>query len=143
MPNTLPARDRSFISTLSTDLHLSISWDEYDDKDQNLVTLRLPGSMEDQVPDLPNGDDANGDEDDEGQWEDVSEEEDEESRLAVDRVLKKYEKAPVMDEEEGGGFDARHEKSIKDKMDEWKRGYYKVGNGTSHWCSFLVPTFVE
>ncbi|KAF7331974.1 5'-3' exoribonuclease 1 [Mycena kentingensis (nom. inval.)] len=31
-------------------------------------------------------------------------------------------KAPVADDDEDGGFDAR---SLKDKMDEWKRGYYK------------------
>ncbi|KIJ09179.1 hypothetical protein PAXINDRAFT_48683, partial [Paxillus involutus ATCC 200175] len=104
MPNTFPARDRNFISTLSTDLHLCVTWDEYDEEDQNLVTLRLSGSMEDRVP--PNGDD-------------------EESRLAVDRVLKEYEKVPTVDDDEGGGFDARHEKSINDKMDEWKRTYYK------------------
>ena len=58
------------------------------------------------------------------EWED--EEEDEESRAAVDRVLNKYEKAPVMDEDKDGDFDARYEWSIKEKMDEWKRGYYKV-----------------
>ncbi|KIJ09039.1 hypothetical protein PAXINDRAFT_139011 [Paxillus involutus ATCC 200175] len=68
MPNTFPARDHNFISTLSIELHLCVTWDEYDEEDQNLVTLRLSGSMEDRVPDPPNGDD-------------------EESRLAVDRVL--------------------------------------------------------
>ena len=124
MPNTFPARDRSFISNLSTDLHLCVTWDEYDKEDQNLVIWRLPGSMEEPIPE-PEPED-NGGEDDE-QWEDVSDEDDEESRLAIDRVLNKYEKAPVKDDDEGGGFDARYEKSINDKMVEWKRDYYKVG----------------
>jgi 5'-3' exoribonuclease 1 len=123
MPNTFPSRDRSFISTLSTDLHLSVAWDEYDEEDQNLVTWRLPGSMEEPIPEP--GSEPNEGEDDE-QWEDVSDEDDEESQLAVDRVLKKYEKAPVKDDDEGGGFDARHEISVNHKMDEWKSVYYKV-----------------
>ena len=62
-------------------------------------------------------------------WEDVDEDnegEDEESKAAVDRVLKKYDKAQVMDDDEGGGFDARYDRSMKEKMDGWKRGYYKV-----------------
>jgi 5'-3' exoribonuclease 1 len=41
----------------------------------------------------------------------------------VDRVLKKYGKAQVTGDDEGGGFDARYERSVKKKMDEWKRGY--------------------
>lgn len=134
MPNTFPARDRSFISTLSADLHLSITWDEYDEEDQNLVTWRLPGSIEEPIPEP--GSEPNEAEDDE-QWEDVSDEDEEESQLAVDRVLQKYEKAPVKNDDEGGGFDARHEKSVSDKMDEWKRTYYKVRCKTR---SLVVPT---
>ena len=33
MPNTFPARERQFISNLAIDLHLDVSWDEYDDED--------------------------------------------------------------------------------------------------------------
>lgn len=46
--------------------------------------------------------------------------------MAVDRVLKKYEKAPVMDKDAEGTFDERHAQAVKEKMDEWKRGYYQV-----------------
>ena len=65
------------------------------------------------------------DEEDDGDdaWED---EDDEESRAAVDRVLAKYEKAKVADNDQPGDFDARYEQSMIDKMDEWKRNYYKV-----------------
>ena len=140
MPNTFPSRGRNFISTLSTDLHLSVTWDEYDEEDQNLVTLRLPESMEEPVPEPAS--ELDGGEDGE-QWEDVEDEDDEESRLAVDRVLKKYEQAPVKDDNEGGGFDARHEKSVNDKMDEWKRGYYKVGCKVALVDCLSSPPFCE
>ena len=113
MPNTFPVRDRKFIASLAGDLHLEVTWDEYDTQDQNLVTLRLPGVLTLPVPE----DDGEGEE-----WEDV----DEEGDKAVDRVLRKYQQAPVTDDDEGGGVDERHEKVVQEKMDDWKRGYYKV-----------------
>ncbi|KAI0091131.1 exonuclease II [Irpex rosettiformis] len=121
MPNSFPAADRKFINDLADSLHLSITWDEYDDDDQNLVTWRFPGELDEPVPE--NGENGKaGDEDNDEEWED---EDDEESRVAVDRVLAKYEKAKVAEEDNEGDFDARYEQSIKEKMDEWKRGYYK------------------
>ncbi|KAI0833606.1 exonuclease II [Trametes gibbosa] len=121
MPNDFPARDRQFINRLADDLHLSVTWDEYDEDDQNLVTWRSPGQLEEPLPE--NGKPAVEGEGDDDEWED--EEEDEESRAAVDRVLNKYEKAKVADDDKEGDFDARYEWSIKEKMDEWKRGYYQ------------------
>ena len=125
MLNTFPARDRDFISTLSTDLHLCVTWDEYDEEDQNLVIWRLPSSMEEPIPEPDS--EASGCEDDE-EWEGVSD--DKRSRWVADGILSKYEKAPVKDDDGGGGFDARYEKSVNDKMVEWKREYYKVGCAT-------------
>ena len=124
MPNTFPARDRKFIGTLADELHLSISWDEYDEDDQNLLTWRLPQVLSEPLP-TSDVEQVNGNASSEDEWKDVDEEDDE-SRVAVDRVLKKFDKAPVMDDSEGGGFDARYEQSIDNKMAEWKRGYYKV-----------------
>ena len=61
------------------------------------------------------------------EWEDeASGGDDDEANAAVDRVLKKYEKAPILDLDAQGSFDERHERSVKEKMDEWKRGYYRV-----------------
>ncbi|KAI6039713.1 exonuclease II [Pisolithus marmoratus] len=131
MPNTLPARDRKFISKLGEDLHLSVSWDEYDDEDQNLVTLRLPDTLREPTPDVDGGEADVEDKEDEGEWEDVPDEEDEEALLAVDRVLNKYEKAKVVDDDEVGSFDDRYEASIHEKMTEWKRNYYKDKFGIS------------
>ena len=122
MVNDFPARDRQFITQLAQDLHLSIAWDEYDEEDRNLVTWRFPGELEEPLPDDQNGktEQTEGEDD---EWED---EDDEEARAAVDRVLNKYAKAKVMDDDKDGDFDARYEMSLKEKMDEWKRGYYKV-----------------
>jgi 5'-3' exoribonuclease 1 len=126
LPNMFPSRDRMFIANLSEDLHLDVTWDEYDEQDQNLVTWRCPRVLGDDDDGEQLVEDA-GDEDTE--WEDAEDAEDDaEARAAVDRVLRKYEKAPVTDPDAEGSFDERHEKSIKDKMDEWKRGYYRVRN---------------
>ena len=127
MQNTFSARERVFIGTLAEDLHLSVTWDEFDEDDQNIVTWRFPGTLGQQSPE-PGTHKTNGDTEEE--WEDVDddeeEEDDEESKAAVDRVLNKYEKAQVMKDDEGGGFDERYDRSMQEKMDEWKRGYYKV-----------------
>jgi hypothetical protein len=50
MPNTFPARERKFISTLAEDLHLLVTWDEYDEDDQNIVTWQFPGALEQPLP---------------------------------------------------------------------------------------------
>ncbi|KAG6849592.1 hypothetical protein H0H93_007114 [Arthromyces matolae] len=80
---------------------------------------KIPEFVATNGTDTPNG----KSEGEEADWEDV--EEDEESRAAVDRVLKKYEKAHVAQDDEDGDFDARHERSVMEKMDEWKRSYYQ------------------
>ncbi|KAJ7472590.1 exonuclease II [Mycena latifolia] len=130
MRNDFPARERKFIISLAEDLHLGLRWDEFDEEDRNLVTWRFPGALLEEGG--MDGGKQNGHqgEGDEGEWEDVDndegdDEDDAEGRAAVERVLRKYEKAHVADDDEGGGFDARHERSIHEKMDEWKRGYYK------------------
>ena len=122
LPNDFPARDRQFINTLSADLHLGVQWDEYDEQDTNLVTWRFPSvlnSADDKASDEEAGGNVQEPEDDDS-------EDDAEAREAVDRVLKKYDKAPVMDKDAEGTFDERQTRALKEKMDEWKRGYYEV-----------------
>ncbi len=106
MPNTFSAGDRKFINDLGNDLHLELAWDEYDEQDQNLVTLRFPGALEEPLP--VNGNEERDEDGADDEWED----EDEEGREAVDRVLKKYEKAKVMNDAVDRDFDARYERSI-------------------------------
>ena len=102
MPNNFPARDRTFISKLADDLHLYVTWDEYDEEDetQNIVTWRFPGELEEPLPEGNGSGSSSGngsgtpEEEDENDdaWED---EDDEESKAAVDRVLGKYERAKI------------------------------------------------
>ncbi|KAH6913536.1 exonuclease II [Coprinopsis sp. MPI-PUGE-AT-0042] len=115
--NDFPARERVFINQLSDDLHLSVRWDEFDAEDNNVVTWRFPGALE-MAHDEGGAGTAEDDE-----WEDMEGEE--ESHIAVDRVLNKYQKAPVEDPDAEGDFDTRHERSVREKMDEWKRSYYR------------------
>ncbi|KAF6755356.1 exonuclease II [Ephemerocybe angulata] len=136
--NDFPARERAFITKLAQDLHLTLGWDEYDEDDVNLLTLRFPRAAEAEEvalgdePPKQEGESAaeeeNGKAGEDGEWEDVNDDEDdedEESWAAIARILKKYAKAPVEDPDAEGTFDERHERSIKEKMDEWKRSYYR------------------
>ena len=95
----------------------------YNNDDENIVTFALPRSQEE-----PEADAVDGEEGNEDDW--VSEEEDEEARKAVDRVLDKYEKAKVV-EHADKDFDQRYELALKEKMDEWKRSYYTVRRTSS------------
>ena len=121
--NDFPVKDREFINRLATDLHLELAWDDYNDDDENIVTFALPRSQEESEADAVDGEEGNEDD-----W--VSEEEDEEARKAVDRVLDKYEKAKV-EEHADKNFDERYELALKEKMDEWKRSYYTVRRTSS------------
>ncbi|KAL1753974.1 exonuclease II [Schizophyllum commune] len=150
MKNDFSARERKFIADLAAELHLCLTWDEYDMMDEeveggvNVVVWRFPGALEEPLPEPTPEETAEGEKDDaaDGANGDAKEDatapsetpppasddddlDDEESRAAVDRVLKKYAKAPVHDEDEGGGFDARHDRAMEEKMDEWKRNYYR------------------
>ena len=111
MPNIFSASEREFLTNLAQDLHLTLSWDEYDDDDQNLVVLRFPGVLESPL------DDENSESDSQDEAE---------ATTAVDRVLRKYDKAKVLTENVEANFDSREELRLKQKMDEWKRTYYWV-----------------
>lgn len=129
LPNVFPARDRVFIAKLSEDLHLSVTWDEYDEQDQNLVTWRFPRTLSERY--IGENGVVEDEGDDDSAWEDA--EDDVEAKVAVDRVLKKYEKASITDPDAGDTFEERYERSIQEKMNEWKRDYYRVSHVL--WCS--------
>lgn len=125
MPNTFASRDRKFITKLAGDLHLSLAWDEYDQQDQNIVTFRFPSAMLDSEVEEDDGNEEDG------EWEDEVEGADAEAESAVDRVLAKYSKMKVTEDEEDD-FDVRYEKKVTEKMDTWKREYYRVSWYTCH-----------
>jgi 5'-3' exoribonuclease 1 len=122
MPNMFSAGERAFLTNLTQDLHLTPSWDEYDHEDQNLVVLRFPGALESPLDD----EDSESDSQDEA-----------EATTAVDRVLRKYDKAKMLMENVEDNFDSREEIRLKQKMDEWKRKYYGVWH---HSHSLEVPS---
>lgn len=101
LPPTLPARDRKFVQQLATDLNLQWSTEE-DEQGNRFIQLEFPPSRVSEE----------------------SDEEDEESQLAITRVLKRYENAKV---EELSNEEAQQEMKIKydQKFHEWKDSYYK------------------
>ena len=111
MPNMFSARERAFLTSLAQDLHLALSWDEYDDEDQNLVVLRFPGALEAPLDDEDSESDSQGEA---------------EATTAVDRVLRKYDKAKMLMENVDDNFDSREDARLEQKMDEWKQAYYRV-----------------
>ncbi|KAG8953065.1 hypothetical protein FRC04_003012 [Tulasnella sp. 424] len=100
--NDFPARDRMFLVKLAADLHLTLTWDEYDEEDRNLATL---------YPPEPDADEE-------------EESEDEEAIAAVDRVLRKYERAGLIDRHDTEAFNAREQGRLQERMTAWKEDYY-------------------
>lgn len=117
-PNDLGAGDKRFITTLAAELNLTLAWDEFDE-DQNVVSLYFPPRRP-PAPVLGSGDD-------EGESEDSSEDDEaiQESNAAIDRVLNRYMNAGAVEDGEEE-FEKREVARLKEKMDEWKREYYKV-----------------
>ena len=71
--NTLPACNRAFLTTLCSDLGLSLSWDSYDNNDNNMIIVSHPYH-------------SFGRQDTEEDWEDKSSEEDKEGTEAFQRL---------------------------------------------------------
>ncbi|KIV92728.1 hypothetical protein PV10_03999 [Exophiala mesophila] len=108
LPSTLPARDRAFVQQLATDLNLQ--WSTQEDSEGNrFIQLNFPTVDGEQ------------------------ESEDEESQLAITRVLKRYDNAKVEE-----ATDEQAQEDLKKKYDEkfiqWKDKYYqeKFGWGTEN-----------
>ncbi|KAI9760654.1 MAG: hypothetical protein M4579_001518 [Chaenotheca gracillima] len=101
LPSSLPARDRKFVEELADSLRLQWKTVANDQGDRHLQ-LQLPAKIDD------------GDEE---------EEHDEESQVALLRVMKQYDKAQVIDVSAG---EAQEEMDAKyqAKFVEWKNDYY-------------------
>lgn len=102
-PPTLPARDRSFVEKLADDLRLPWTTTENENGDR-FMRLEFPPSP-----------DEESDEDDE---------QDEEATLAIQRIIRKYEKAKVQDVTAEEAQQAA-EKKYDAKFQEWKDNYYR------------------
>jgi 5'-3' exoribonuclease 1 len=134
-PNDLGTRDRRFLQELADDLHIHLTWDEQDDYGQNLIvaTFNMEGVSEDESEES-GGEEADGDWSDE-QTEAVKEED--ESAVAIKRVLAKYEKAKVVDNVEDN-WEESYEEKLKAKMEDWKKTYYKVSSSLPNGGSKLT-----
>ncbi|KAK7006346.1 exoribonuclease 1 [Favolaschia claudopus] len=136
MPNTFSAAERSFVHTLAGELNLVLRWDEFADDEEgggSLVTWRMPGAVDD--------------EDEEEEAKKASDDDMEmEALAAIERVLRKYEKASILEDDEES-FDMREEGRRRERVDEWKRGYYSSKLGISYddpdAMSALVYRYVE
>jgi hypothetical protein len=107
LPAKYPARDRRFLATLADDLRLSCSFDEFNPTtEEPLIVLRF-------------GDDVALDSDDEA-------DDGAEARVAVDRVLAKYDKAPTMEDVTESDIEDEYARKLKEGHDQWKREYYHV-----------------
>lgn len=101
---TLPARDRTFVEQLADALRLPWSTIENESGDR-FMRLQLP---------QPEKDDDDEDSDDD----------DEEATLAVQRIIRKYEKAKVQEMTSEEAQQAA-EKKYEEKFQEWKDNYYR------------------
>jgi len=75
------------------------------------VTWQFPGALEQPLLEAEEVQKTNCHVEGEREREDVHDDDEgegEESKAAVDLVLKKYKNAEAMDDDEGGGFDARY-----------------------------------
>ncbi|KAG9245415.1 XRN 5'-3' exonuclease N-terminus-domain-containing protein [Calycina marina] len=101
LPVDLAAADRKFVQDLADSLHLE--WRTVEDEEgRRNIHLSFPAKLIDEE----------------------GEEEDEESQIAVNRVVKQYDKAPVIDQTQE---QAREEmdRIYEVKFREWKDNYYK------------------
>ncbi|KAL8286442.1 hypothetical protein RQP46_004459 [Phenoliferia psychrophenolica] len=109
IPNTLPARDKRFVSDLANELRLNVTYDEYNAAGTNIVVL----SFDETMLNLARED------------QDESEGESNEAQDAILRVVKKYETAETAKEFDEKDWENEHTKQIEDKMTAWKRDYYR------------------
>ncbi|KAF9781094.1 exonuclease II [Thelephora terrestris] len=131
-PNTFGAGERAFITKLADDLHLELSWDEYDEEDQNLAVLLFPGAFE------PPSDEKVSESGSQGGVD---------TTAAVDCALRKYDEAKILMETPDDSFDSREGDKLKKKMDDWKRAYYakklRISYDDSDEMQQLVFCYIE
>ncbi|KAJ9125140.1 hypothetical protein QFC22_000094 [Naganishia vaughanmartiniae] len=119
--NRYNARDRRFIQELADALNLDLAWDEVDDAGQNLIVIR-PGKPTPSKPPSDEGD-VMSDEDLSDEAAASDSDDDVESQEAIQRVINKYEKAKVVEIQ--GDPDEHRDVTLRNKMEEWKQGYYQ------------------
>lgn len=117
--NNFSARERRFVQELADSLRLNLTWDEVDAYGQSLAVLsfNMEGVSED-------GDAVEEEGEGEEEWESDGETNNE-GDVAIQRVFEKYNKAKVV-ENTVDDFEEDYEATLKGKMSDWKKEYYKV-----------------
>lgn len=94
-------------------MNLVITYDEFDAEGINLVVLLFDAEL------LNLANEISSDEDEaepaSGEW-----------KSAIERVLKKYEKAEVAKDFDENEWEDEHAKQLQEKMNTWKKEYYRV-----------------
>lgn len=124
--NDLSARDRRFVQDLADSLRLRLTWDQVDDYGQPLAVFSfdMEGVSEDGDAESENEAEVVEANDNDEEWKSES---DDEGKIALRRVFEKYSKAKVVDNTVED-FENSYEETLKEKMNEWKRTYYKVSS---------------
>ena len=124
--NAFSARDQRFLQELADSLRLHTTWDEVDGYGQPLVVLTfdMEGVSEDGTTSEEDKEKRAGEEEEEDDWQ--SDQEADEGDLAIQRVFAKYDKAKVV-ENTVEDFEQNYEETMRVKLEESKRTYYKVG----------------
>ncbi|GAA5924119.1 hypothetical protein JCM10213_004497 [Rhodosporidiobolus nylandii] len=163
IPNTFAARDRRFLADLADKLRLFVTYDEFNDQGENLITVKFDDALLALAKEEAEEDGANGqgvsEEEEEGDSSSEAEEigivhlslngkvqhpprragapsakkqagggakaDEPEWMSAIRRVLGKYEKAEVVRELSAEEAEEEQEREIQEKMEVWKRDYYK------------------
>ncbi|KAJ3296851.1 hypothetical protein HK104_001092 [Borealophlyctis nickersoniae] len=120
----MPARDRKFIIRAANDLGLSHTIDSLGEgkgEHQHHIII---------------------------EWDEDDDEEDEESNEARQRVLRRYDGAPIIDEEEvAANLEAEEKRKLDEEFANWKREYYKekleIDIDNEQQMGQLVFTYVE
>lgn len=119
IPATLPARDRRFLADISDELHLAVTYDEFDRDGNSLIVVSFDETMMNLVAEEQSDDEnsavANDGETTGAEWKD-----------AIKRVVAKYEKAPVAADFDESQYEDSHAKQLEEKMAAWKKEYYRV-----------------
>lgn len=121
LPACYPAKDRKFLRTLASELDLCISFDEFDENDEPLITLSFDSDRErpidsdvyavqDMLEDLRIGESSRTDS--------ISHED------QVDKVFRKYNEAAQEPEWDEARFDDLQEQKFQRALRDWKSRYY-------------------
>ncbi|WAR56001.1 hypothetical protein PtB15_6B745 [Puccinia triticina] len=121
LPACYPAKDRKFLRDLAAELNLCISFDEFNENDEPLITLAFDPDQS-----LPEDPAVNAVQDmlEDFQLGETTKLDAHLSESKVEEVFKKYNQAANEPEWNENDFDQEQEKKFQKALSEWKSQYY-------------------